>query len=365
MRAVSNLIAHIGERVQFEVVTRDRDSTEDAPFPEVKAGEWQRVGKANVMYLPPREITILRIDRILKETPHDVVFLNSLFSPATRRLLSLRKFSRKSFTPVVIAPRGECAPSALSQKALRKAAFLTAAGAAGLYDDLVWLASSAHEAEHIRQMLARLKRHGVIHVIPELPVSNSPDLVTTRAPKMPGKLNVAFLGRISPVKNLVGAIEALYGVSGDVTLTVMGPRSDIRYWTECERRIAELPRNIVVQSLGPIAHENVAHALAQQDVLLTPSFGENYGHSIIEALSVGCPVITSDQTPWLGLQARGVGWDLPVTDIQGMRNAIQSLTDMDEAAHSAVRRKAIDYSRSMTDFRAVAEMNVTLFNSLT
>ncbi len=346
------------------MVTRDRDYTDDAPFPGLRIGEWQPVGNANVLYLPAREITILKIDRIMAERPSDVVFLNSLFSPATLRLLSLRKIARKTFPPVVIAPRGECAPTALSQKAIRKSAFLAAAGAAGLYDGLVWLASSAHEAVHIQKMQTRLRFKGSIHEIPELPVSNSQDLVTTRPPKLPGKLRAAFLGRISPVKNLVGALEALSGVTGDVTLSVFGPRSDIGYWAECERRIAELPRNISVETVGPIAHEKVPPMFAQHDVLLSPSFGENYGHSIIEALSVGCPVITSDQTPWLGLQGRGAGWDLPVTDMQGMSNAIQSLISMDEAAHSEMRRRAIEYSRSMTDFRAVAELNVALFNSL-
>jgi glycosyltransferase involved in cell wall biosynthesis len=316
------------------------------------------------MYLRVKEMSTALIDRLISETPHDLIFLNSLFSPVTRKVLLLRKLSRKTFAPVIIAPRGECAPSALSQKSLRKAAFLAAAGTAGLYDDLDWLASSAHEAEHIRHMQERLKLEGPVHEIPELPVSSEPDLISTRPPKMAGHLSATFLGRISPVKNLVGALEALANISGEVTLSLYGPRSDPNYWAECERRIAELPANVTIRNCGPIPHEKVPAMLANQDVLISPSFGENYGHSIIEALSVGCPVLTSDQTPWLGLEEQGVGWDLPVEDLQGMRSAIQTLVDMDEPAHAAMRRRAIEYSRSMTDFAAVAEMNVGLFQSL-
>jgi glycosyltransferase involved in cell wall biosynthesis len=322
------------------------------------------VGKANVLYLSTKDLRMPMIDRILHERPHDVVFLNSLFSPVTRRVLALRKISRKSFAPVVMAPRGECAPSALSQKALRKSAFLAAAGAAGLYDDLVWLASSAHEAEHIRAMQKRLKLKGDIYEIPELPVSHSPDREITRPPKIAGQLNAAFLGRISPVKNLVGTLAALATVTGNVTLTIFGPKSDLAYWSECERRIAELPANVVVNAVGPIPHEQVAGILGRQDVLISPSFGENFGHSIIEALSVGCPVITSDQTPWRGLIVNEVGWDLPVDDTGGMSAAIQSLVNMDERAHSAMRKKAVEFAREVTDFGGVAKLNVDLFGSL-
>lgn len=345
-------------------MTRDRDSTDDAPFPGVSIGEWQHVGKANVLYLSTKDLRMPMIDSILRERPHDVVFLNSLFSPVTRRVLALRKISRKSFAPVVMAPRGECAPSALSQKALRKAAFLRAARAAGLYDDLVWLASSPHEAEHIRGMQKRLKLKGDVHEIPELPVSHSPDREIARPPKIAGQLNAAFLGRISPVKNLVGTLAALTTVTGNVTLTIFGPKSDLAYWSECERRIAELPANIVARAVGPVPHEQVAGILAGQDVLISPSFGENFGHSIIEALSVGCPVITSDQTPWRGLTVNEVGWDLPVDDVGGLSAAIQSLVNMDERAHSAMRRRAVEFAREMTDFEGVARMNIDLFGSL-
>lgn len=364
MRAVSNLIAHTGDHLNYDVVTRDRDSTDDAPFPGVSIGEWQRVGKANVLYLSNKDLRMRTVDDILSNRPHDVVFMNSLFSPVTRRVLSLRKLAPKCFGPVVIAPRGECAPSALSQKGLRKAAFLAAAAAAGLYDNLIWLASSTHEAEHIRIMQKRLRLQSIIREIPELPVSNSPDQQITRPPKVAGHLNAAFLGRISPVKNLVGVLTALASVKGEITLTIFGPRSDLRYWSECERLIAELPKNVTVQIAGPIPHELVAEALARQDVLISPSFGENYGHSIIEALSVGCPVITSDQTPWRGLADNHVGWDLPVVDTAGMAGAIQSLADMDEPLHAVMRSNAVSYSRANTDFQAVAKMNVDLFTAL-
>jgi hypothetical protein len=46
--------------------------------------------------------------------------------------------------------------------------------------------------------------------------------------------------------------------------------------------------------------------LAEYDLFLFPTLGENYGHVISEALASGCPVVISDQTPWRNLEAEGI-----------------------------------------------------------
>ncbi len=45
---------------------------------------------------------------------------------------------------------------------------------------------------------------------------------------------------------------------------------------------------------------------------LLPTLGENFGHVFLEALAAGCPLIISDRTPWLNLEEKQIGWDLPL-----------------------------------------------------
>ena len=52
--------------------------------------------------------------------------------------------------------------------------------------------------------------------------------------------------------------------------------------------------------------------MAANDLFFLPTRGENFGHVIAEALSVGTPVLISDQTPWRKLAAVGLGHDLPL-----------------------------------------------------
>ena len=66
------------------------------------------------------------------------------------------------------------------------------------------------------------------------------------------------------------------------------------------------------------------------------SGSENYGHSIVEALLCGTPVLISDSTPWRGLEAEGVGWDLPIADEAAF---VRALREAEAASSQAALEK--------------------------
>jgi glycosyltransferase involved in cell wall biosynthesis len=76
-----------------------------------------------------------------------------------------------------------------------------------------------------------------------------------------------------------------------------------------------------------VKHEDVAGLLSCYDVLFLPTLGENFGHVIGEALSVGLPVLISDRTPWKGIQESGAGWVIPIEDRRQFVTVITSLAD--------------------------------------
>jgi glycosyltransferase involved in cell wall biosynthesis len=134
-------------------------------------------------------------------------------------------------------------------------------------------------------------------------------------------------------KNLHGAIQMLDGVRGDIRFDIYGPVTDAAYWARCQALLARLPANVRTRYHGPLSHDQVPGALAAADVFLFPTLGENFGHVIIEALVQGCPVLTSDQTPWRALAARRAGWDLPLARPSAFRDALQRLADMDDGEY--------------------------------
>ena len=100
---------------------------------------------------------------------------------------------------------------------------------------------------------------------------------------------LAFAGRLGPQKALAVALEALAAVEG-VTLLVAGDGPER---VRLERRSAELGLSTRVRFLGAISRERVLRLFRGADASVLPSAWENFPHTVVEALAVGCPVIAT------------------------------------------------------------------------
>ena len=95
---------------------------------------------------------------------------------------------------------------------------------------------------------------------------------------------------------------------------------------------------------GAAPHSQVASIMAEHDLFLFPTHGENYGHVIVEALLAGCPVLISDQTPWRRLEAAGVGWDIPLARPDAFRAVLEACVNMDDSMFSTWSARARAYA---------------------
>ncbi len=328
LQSVANLTERLGESFQFKIVTADRDYGDSKPYPSVRPGEWQRVGRAQVLYLPPKDHSPWNLRRVMNGTQYDLLYLNSLFSPTFTLLpLLLWQTGLTRDMACVIAPRGELSPGALGIKNVRKRLFLRTAQALNVYKDVLWQASGFGEQADIRRWFrGDATGQNPVVVAPDLPFRGDlQENATKRRAKQRGRLRLLFASRISPKKNLIGALRCLQGLRGVVDFDICGPVDDVGYWLTCRKFIADLPANIVVNYQGPIPHDQVVQEMAQHDLFFLPTLGENFGHAIVEALWAGCPVLISDQTPWRDLESAGAGWDLPVERDQVLSSRASAL----------------------------------------
>jgi glycosyltransferase involved in cell wall biosynthesis len=166
-----------------------------------------------------------------------------------------------------------------------------------------------------------------------------------------GRLRIVFLSRISTKKNLLGAIRILRGVEGAIDFSIYGPIEDRRYWEACVGEMKKLPANICPVYRGELPHTKVSEVFAEHDVFLFPTLGENFGHVILEALLAGCPVVTSNQVPWLDLQANGAGWALPLEPADAFTDVLQRLVYMDAYEFGLFTERAQYYGRGRADRR--------------
>lgn len=361
IQSLVNMVDRLGDEYSFKIVTQDRDLGDSCPYSGIKPNEWNKIGKALVYYFPPESYSIMNLRRVINQTPHDLIYLNSFFSWGfTIKPLLLRRIGLiPKHTPLVIAPRGEFSLGALKLKSFKKKTFLYIARKIGLYNGMVWQASSQYEKEDIIRVMGNVTE---VVVAPDLPAHfklESSDL--TSNPKKAGSIKCIFLSRISPKKNLKGALSILDGLKGQVEFNIYGPLEDTDYWKDCQTVIRNLPNNISVNYKGLLTHEEVASVFAEHHLFLFPTLGENFGHVIIESLVAGCPVLLSDQTPWRNLAQDGVGWDLPLERPELFQQVLQKCIDIGEDEFRQLSQRAREYGVERSNDIEALEANRNLF----
>jgi len=362
LRSVENWVNHLHGEFQFRLVTRDRDLGDESPYRDHKPQKWQTVGNASVYYLPPNGESLSHLRALVNSTPHDLIRLNSFFEPLTVKVLFNRRLGRIVRKPIVLSPCGEFAWASLRQKYIKKTLFMWLARLTGIYGPVTWHASSASEADEIANVMK--VRREAIRVAVDLPAiygNGSEDAASAEHAPARDDLRVTFFSRISPEKNLDLALKILRQVRTKVTFDIIGPINNAAHWKQCQKLILDLPGHVTARFLGSITPSDVIKTLSQYDLLLLPTGGENYGHVIGESLTAGTPVLISTNTPWRNMKIRGLGWDLPLDDVESFVRVIDELGTADQQTRLEHRRTVKDTMRRLLEDPSGVEANRHLY----
>lgn len=362
VRTLRNMVALLGDEVDFHIFTRDRDIGDRAPFPGVPTGTWIDRDGARVFYGDARHRSARALTRMVRDVRPDVIYLNSFleasFSVFPLVLRRAGAFDRR--IEWLLAPRGEFSPGALAIKKRKKDLFIRLSRITGLHEGIAWHASTDHEAADIRRVMGRVAAE--IRVAPN-PTATVDPLGASPHGGQARSLSVCFLSRISPKKNLRYAIDIIKRVRRPITFVIYGPAEDAAYWGECQRAMDDVPSGSKIEWRGELPPERVRGTLARHDIFLFPTRGENFGHVIFEALAAGLPVLVSDQTPWRDLERRGSGWVRSLDDPQGFVEVLEAAADRGPEEREATRRAAHAHAVEVSCSEAVIEANRRLFTA--
>lgn len=313
--SVDNFCSLMNEDECF-IVTRNHDMGETETYKDIKSG-WNDRGNCKVLYLSDKEYGYRKYEEVIKEINPDVIYLQGLFQNCIIPCLFLAK---KHNIPVLLAPRGELCAGAFKKK-YKKVPYIIFLKIFGLLNKVHFQSTSEEETEAIMQHLGITEdRIHFLTNVPSIPKKEYP-----MPEKQPGVAKFVFISRIVRKKNLKAAISYFKNIDGDVTFDIYGPIEDKDYWRECQDEIKLLPSNIKVNYCGLVSHDQIHETFSRYHAFLFPTFSENFGHVIAEALSVGCPVIISDQTPWNDVEKYNAGWALAIDKEQLFVNAIRAL----------------------------------------
>lgn len=338
VRSVSNIVKALSSEYEFYVVCLNRDHGVSEPYPNLVRDQWIELGKTQVYYAADNQLTFAFYRKIFRDLGPDFIYLNSLLDID----FSIKPFlvaGRGRKVPIILAPRGELSVGALGLKAFRKGIFIALAKAFKLYKYVAWHASSIGEQERILSIFSPAASQ-IFHAS-NLPTISNDHL--SKREKRTGALRIVLAARISLMKNTHAAIRIAGKLQGDVELDLWGPLEDAEYWKKCQEQIRLCPPNVKVQYRGEATHEKLQILLHEYDVFLLPTLGENFGHSIIEAMSMGIPVVISNRTPWKNLKDAGVGADLPIENEAAFIKQLEDYLDMDETRFDMVRNSCRQY----------------------
>lgn len=156
---------------------------------------------------------------------------------------------------------------------------------------------------------------------------------------------ILFLSRIHPKKGLLELVEAfsLAELPAPWHLVIAGP-DEGGFQTQVQQRVAELGITDRVSFPGAFDDNAKWQLYADSDLFVLPSFTENFGIVIAEAMAAGLPVITTTGTPWKCLQTENMGWWIAPT----VSELVQALTDackIESSERNEMGKRGAKYTR--------------------
>lgn len=357
IQSCANLIEHLKEEFEFSVVTRDADYMDDKPYSNIRSNAWNILPNGTrVYYFSEKKLSAKRIKNILEEEKFDAVYLNGMYS-LYFTLLPLFFLRKNKRVQVIIAVRGMLAPSALAEKSTKKKMFLWVAKAIRLFKNVLFHATNPQEEKEIKKQIG-LNVH--VKVAPNLWQRNIISEWKQRKKNKEG-VRLVSIARISPEKNTQYAIEILAKINGVVEFDLYGPVYNKDYWAECKEIMSKLPPNVAVNYKGSLQSEKILQTISEYHFLFMPTRGENFGHAIFQAMSVGVPVIISDQTMWRNLKDNCAGWDISLSSANDFVAVIEKCINMDQEEYDVLSKGAFDCTQSFTGNKDIIEQNRQLF----
>ncbi|HLO37860.1 MAG TPA: glycosyltransferase family 4 protein, partial [Lacibacter sp.] len=300
-----------------------------------------------------------QLKELIASVKPDAIFINGLFSLHFNiRPLQYAVAYCKQHTncKLILSARGMLHPGALSQKSIKKKIFLTFFRLAGWHKAVHWHATDEQELQYIKDQFGPNMN--------VLVAGNFPNLlpVTTMPEKKINELIMGTVALISPMKNHLAVLQALQKSSASIQWHIYGPVKDAAYWKECEQLMNKLSQNIKVIYHGELSPADLPTAMEQFQLFIMPSKSENFGHALLEALSAGKPVITTNTTPFKHLQDAKSGYTADVNNLDAdLFVAITLFAGMNNAAFAEHSKAAAEFAANFVDTNLIKQQYQTLF----
>lgn len=268
---------------------------------------------ARIEVLNPGRI-LSSVRRLARCSVTTVVHDNGLWLPSN---VMAAVAARSRQAPLIISPHGMLEHWALQQQPIRKRIALATYQQWCLNTAKTLHATSTIEATNVRR--AGLRQ-------PIAVVGNGIESPPRNFSLLPGTDRIAlFLSRLHPKKGILELLAAWRQVRpSGWKLRIVGP-DEAGYQERVSAAIAGSDMAASIELCGAADDAQRWQHYSQADLFVLPTFSENFGLVIGEALGCGIPVITTTQTPWTPIEKFGCGWIIDPT-VDAIAAALRTAT---------------------------------------
>ena len=357
VRSIYSLVSLIKDYFEIYIVTSNCDLGSNEEYKAIVADKLFEKEGAFYYYFSKNKLNITNISALINSIKPDLVYINSFWS--YNFSIGIVKANRNKLikAPLLLAPRGMMGKGALGLKPLRKIVFLTLAKLFNWYNGVVFHATNEIEKNDIAKRFKNSKILTAQNV-------NSGTVLFTQKIKEENHLKLFYLSRIAKVKNLHFALEVLKEIAPEINIEydIYGNIEDKDYWLLCESIIKDLPKNMKVTYKKELQFNEVQSIITGYHGLFLPTLNENFGHSIVESLLSGCPVIISDQTPWNDLEKFNAGYGINLGEKIKFVKALTNFALLNNKDYELKSKDAIKYISAKLNIETSIMQYKKLFN---
>lgn len=350
VQSVANLVNEYSDNIEFRIFCADTDLN-NIPLENIIKDQWVNYNAYTKIWYSSGSGRFSSLKKQVNIFKPDVLYIIGMYSPVFNILPLF--FCKVPST--ILSVRGMLHPGALLQKPLKKKSFLALFKLMGVAKRIAFHATDKTEADYIKHHFSSASG---IFIAGNFPRRFKPLPVLQKQ----NQLSVISIALISPMKNHLLVLEALQKYPLPIHYHICGPVKDPAYWELCLQQIAKLPSNVEVTFHGNIDPQEVINYLGKAHLFILPSESENFGHSIIEALSAGKPVITSMHTPWNHLDEAGAGSNVALNK-DAIRAALQKWAEQTQEAYALSCENAAKYAENSIDTEKIRKQYNLMFQA--
>jgi glycosyltransferase involved in cell wall biosynthesis len=284
----------------------------------------------------------------------DIVHIHALWEEVQHRAA---RVARSLGKPYVMTPHGMLDPWSLGQSKWKKRLYLAMRLRSNLNS-----ATAIHYTSEIERDLAtplRLKPRTIVEPngvdlaeFQDLPARGG---FRAKHAMLAGDRPIAlFLGRVHPKKGLNLLVPAFaQAAPANAVLVIVGPEAD-GYGDEIRAMAKQHGVADRLLFTGMLRGRDRIEAFVDADLFALPSYQENFGIAVVEALASGCPVLISDQVNiHREITAGGVGGVVP-TEVEPLTRELgRWMGDQNLRREAGARGPA--FVRERYDWNRIAE----------